>query len=1021
MAPIPLYLRSASLAACVSLATTAWTAPNGVPPAIPVRVPSVQSGSISGTVQDADFEAPLAGARVEIIETGQATETDARGGYSFGEVAPGTYTVIVSKGGYTRAVQLNVLVTAGEVTDVDAALTGEFTDMDELVVEEVELIGGATELGLLNLRFEAPSLIDSIGVGLISRAGIGDAAGALRRISGATVADDSTAVVRGLPDRYVSSQVNGVRLPSANEDKRAVELDQFPSAVIESVQVSKTFTPDQQGDASGGAVNVVLQSIPDEPIFRISAQSSYNTQVTNDRRFLSYDGGGVGTLGKEGDTRPIQFDNLGQNWDGAVGVDEIGAPRDWKVNGAIGGSHELENGWRLGGFVSLFYERDSSLYRNGRNDSWWQATPGGPLVPQIRGQGSVSDGDFQTALFDVERGSRFVQWGTSAAVGLETDDHSIALNYLYSHTAEDVAILAEDTRGKEFFFPGYDPDDPRAPGNLATGNDLTTAPYLRTETLEYTERTIGTLQLVGSHRFPMSPIDLGAGISLRSPKIDWIAASSFSRSNQPDKRLFGGIYRPDSYDPGNPVFGVPAQVNPGFWEPFRPADNINLGNLQRIFKRIEEDGTQGAVDFELPFRQWDDEKGSFRVGLFEDRVDRTFEQQSYTNDNSFFQFFGDFSDFWSQSWNSEDHPIVAAETDVDYFGEVDISAYYGMFDMPLSESFKLIGGARVESTDISVVLDPEDEVLWTPPGQTNQSPLAPGDGDVALSQRNVLPSLSAIYEISDDWTLRGAVSRTIARQTFKELTPIVQQEFLGGPVFIGNPELQIAELTNYDLRLDYRPSDGTLVSLSYFHKDLTNPIENIQRVVNFGFTFPVNYPDGRLSGIELEARQQLGELWSRLDGLAVGANATFIDSKVNLPDEEIALLSDPSVDVDLTSRDATNAPEHLYNLFLTYDVPDTGTQFGLFYTVQGDTLIAGDSTSEGNYIPAIYRKEFGTLNFSIGQRLGRFFNLRVQAKNLTNPLIEEVFRSDFTGPDVTNTSFSRGIEYSVTLGANFQI
>ena len=94
------------------------------------------------------------------------------------------------------------------------------------------------------------------------------------------VQDGKYAVLRGLPDRYVSSQMNGVRLPTADEDKRAVELDLFPSAVIESLQVSKTFTPDQQGDASGGAVNVRLKGIPDETVLQVRTQVGGNSQVT---------------------------------------------------------------------------------------------------------------------------------------------------------------------------------------------------------------------------------------------------------------------------------------------------------------------------------------------------------------------------------------------------------------------------------------------------------------------------------------------------------------------------------------------------------------------------------------------------------------------------------------------------------------------------------------------------------------------------------------------------------------------
>jgi hypothetical protein len=85
--------------------------------------------------------------------------------------------------------------------------------------------------------------MDSIGSDLMSRAGASDAAAALRLVAGASVQDGKYAVIRGLPDRYVSSQMNRVRLPTADENKRAVELDQFPAAAIESIQVSKTFTP----------------------------------------------------------------------------------------------------------------------------------------------------------------------------------------------------------------------------------------------------------------------------------------------------------------------------------------------------------------------------------------------------------------------------------------------------------------------------------------------------------------------------------------------------------------------------------------------------------------------------------------------------------------------------------------------------------------------------------------------------------------------------------------------------------
>jgi hypothetical protein len=98
----------------------------------------------------------------------------------------------------------------------------------------------------------------------------------------------------------------------------------------------------------------------------------------------------------------------------------------------------------------------------------------------------------------------------------------------------------------------------------------------------------------------------------------------------------------------------------------------------------------------------------------------------------------------------------------------------------------------------------------------------------------------------------------------------------------------------------------------------------------------------------------------------------------------------------------------------------TGTQLALFYTVTGDTLIAGAGQADGNYIPNVYQKSYGQLNFSLSQRLGDYLRLQIKAKNLTNPDIQTVYRSEYIGGDVLKTSYSQGIDYSISLGAEFR-
>ncbi len=981
----------------------------------PALASAQQAGSIRGVVYDKEFDTPLPAAQVQILETGQKTVTANVGNYVFGQVAPGRYTLIFSREGYVRQVKADVAVQEGQLTDVDVSLAGEFAELDEFVVQDVLQPGAGSETALLNLRFESSALMDSIGSELMSRAGASDAAAALKLVAGASVQDGKFAVIRGLPDRYVSSQMNGVRLPSADESKRAVELDQFPAAVIESIQVSKTFTPDQQGDASGGAVNLRLKGIPDENAITFKAQSIWNTQVAGRNDFLSYHGGGLSFWGQDSGARDIQRNQLGQSWYGAVGTSETDAPIDSKWATSAGGKLDFGDGLKVGGFGAFFYERTSSLDRHGRQDAWWMQGRGNGLTPQYF-QGTPQDGSFLTGLYDVTQGRQTLRWGVLGTCGIESEHHALTFTYLYTRVAEDTATLSIDTRGKEYFFPGYDVTDPNGPGNGI--NERLAAPYIRDETLKYSERVTRTYQLHGHDEFPIEDFGIGDAVKFHRPELDWNAAYSFAGLNQPDKRQFGAIWLAPAFDPGIPGI-IPPSIKPATWLSHKPDANFNLGNVQRIWEQIYEDSSQYAADLKLPFDQWTENQGFFKFGFFGDRLKRRFNQDTFSNFEDNGAFNSDFSQPWSAVFPSENHPITASEYDVDYDGDQEITAWYGMVDLPLTPMFDLIGGARFESTSVGIVNTPERFATWFPPGSTVPVALQPGEADADFSQRDVLPAVELIARPVEPLSFRAAYSQTVAHQTFKELTPILQQEFLGGPIFIGNPALQMSALRNYDLRGDYVPFEGSLLSASWFRKDVDDPIEYAQKVTTFTYTTAENYPEGFLTGWEFEARQALGRFEEKLEGLAVGANATFIDSRVTLPADQQAAFAAPGINCPMASRDMTNAPEYLLNYYTTYDILESGTQLSVFYTVQGDTLINGAGISNNSFVPSIYAKKYGTLNFSVSQALNPHVKLQFQAKNVLNPKIETVYRSPYIGGDQTQSSFRRGTELSLALTATF--
>ena len=204
------------------------------------------SGSIRGLVQDADLDVPLPGVEVLVVEASRAVRSGDQGNYLIEGLAPGRYTLVFTRDGYLRQVRADVVVSAGALTELDVSLAGDFTDLEEFVVQDLLQATAGTEAAMLELRFESPALMDSISADLMSRAGASDAATGLRLVSGASVQDGKFAVIRGLPNRYVSSQMNGVRLPSADEvTKQPWSLrwmSSFSSARVSSLLSARYFT-----------------------------------------------------------------------------------------------------------------------------------------------------------------------------------------------------------------------------------------------------------------------------------------------------------------------------------------------------------------------------------------------------------------------------------------------------------------------------------------------------------------------------------------------------------------------------------------------------------------------------------------------------------------------------------------------------------------------------------------------------------------------------------------------------------
>ncbi len=964
---------------------------------LPVFVFAQSAGGIRGTVQDKEFDAPLAAAQVSIAETGEKVVASEEGSFVFGQVPPGTYTLVFSKDGYTRQVAADVVVAPGQMTDANASLSGEFTEMDEFVVQDVSL-GGSTATELLSLKQNSSVIVDSIGSDVMKQAGASTAANALGLVTGASVQDGKYAVIRGLADRYVSTQLNSVRLPTADADKRAVQLDQFPSALIQSIQVSKSFTPDQQGDATGGGINIKTKAIPDESVLSVGFGLSYNTQTTGNDQFLRNNGGGVDFTGMDDGGRALPLEDVTQyannaaaraaidaeskKFQSSMGMYRKAPDPDYSMNATVGNSHEFSSGPRVGFLGSMYYRHKYSSVENG-----------------VKGKGDVSSPGSEITSETVEEssGKEEVLWGVLGVLGFEfAENQSVALTYSRSHAAEDSARILEDR------------DSP-----LQWDFD---------EISQYKERSLESVQLRGEHEIPLYnelslPMEL---VTFMPPEFDWTLALSEASDYSPDKKLFSSSFLPE---------GQPNPANDNKWI---------YPNAQRIWQDIVETSKQASGNFTLPFTQWSDRNGELKLGQFIDSTDRefeldTFEYKRHYGDNFYYGDLDDtFSDVFLDPGRIGINPantnrmlwyIQEVNGDVDYTGTQEIAAWYGMATLPLTSMLEISGGMRVEKTELATEIrsdrgDGKVMVIRKYPGLGYQPTLVSEDeAGTSIEQIDRLPSIGAKLELIKNLNIRATYSETIARPTFKEITPVITQEYLGSEYTAGNPDLTISSIKNYDLRLEYFPRPGDVIAVGWFFKKIKDPIEKLTFSTAYDTYFSTfNYPEGTVSGLEFEFRQKLDIVSQYLSDFTVGANATLIQSEVLFPEDERQTL-EPWGAGD--TRPMVDQPDVIYNFNLTYENKDTGTTIGLFYNLTGEKLISGQTDgAEGDYIPNIYQMPSDSLSLSLSQKIGGNWKITLAAKNLTDPIFEDVYRTN-DGKEAPYKSYRKGIEYSISAGYEF--
>jgi len=244
---LPISIRRAALALLVTA---------------PLAAQDTFTARIVGRVLDAENGRGIPDAGVRVDGTTLGTTTAFDGQFTLNRVPAGSITIHVRRLGYQPKTITGLQLTAGSVVEQSVSLTPNVAQVAAMVVT-ASAERGSVESAMDEQR-TATAIVNSVTAEQISKSPDANAAQAMQRVSGVTVQDGKFVIVRGVPERYTTTSLNGARVPSPEPERKVVPLDLFPSGLIQSVTTTKTFTPDLSGDFSGAQVDIKTKEFPAE-------------------------------------------------------------------------------------------------------------------------------------------------------------------------------------------------------------------------------------------------------------------------------------------------------------------------------------------------------------------------------------------------------------------------------------------------------------------------------------------------------------------------------------------------------------------------------------------------------------------------------------------------------------------------------------------------------------------------------------------------------------------------------------
>ena len=848
----------------------------------------------------------------------------------------------------------------------------------EVQEEEVDVsIPGGDEIvvrGYLdrNISKNAPQVVSVLSSADIERTGEGDIAGALARVTGLSVVGNGFVYVRGLGDRYSLALLNGSPLPSPEPLKRVVPLDLFPTSVIASSLVQKTYSANFPGEFGGGVINLTTKAIPREPFLTIGGDISINGETTNQLGYTYY-GSSQDWSGFDNGSRDLQpalaayLASGNRISAGNVDTQAIAGQLVTGRNAVVqrnknlppNGSGTITGGtnWEIGDDATL-----GIIFNAGYSNKWRTRD----TIQQTASTLDLSQKelDFQRVITD----NRIVVNGL-VGFGIEAGDQKLRWTNLFIR-------------------------DTLKQARLGVGTRQTTSPIatLMQQDTAWFERQLVDSQIVGE--FKLSP---DVNLSFR-------VAYANSKREAPDEFSFEYYRSNQASDPFGNVF-------------INRLNNGQQGSAEVSYSYLNENLWAGGLD--LSFKITPDITGTIGYAYSDttrrtERRDFQFVAPGGTPITSAlfrpdFLLQPDVIDFYNIALidTNEANPVFDAR--------LRNNAGYGQIQAFITPELSLNIGVRYETAKQTVV-----------PVQVFNTPTA-SLASTSLNQSYWLPAATLTWDITDQMKFRLSGSKTIARPQFRELIFQNYYDTDSNRSFRGNPLLTDSQLYNAEARYEYYFDRDQRFTVAGFFKRIDKPIESFSSFDdNSVITSFANAPKADLYGVEIETQKYFDLSGIGAEGFfstrraVIIANYTYTQSKINVKTgDTVAVFNSSSIsalDFFTNGSPLTGQSDHLVNLQFGLEDTERLSQQTILLTYATERVTSRGASGQ----PDIKEKPGIQLDFVAREGFtvwGKEAELKFEARNLTNTKYQEFQESGSN--KIFYNRYRQGISASIGVEINF--